>query len=255
MKTSFFFCIWILIYPLLAMFDNALVNEYSFFFALLIVFFLSRMIANRMPNILAYEKISEMTRIMEPAYVGDVKKFRRELASRVLIDGIWAIYLIITVISLLFAMLQGGGNYLFTLVIFALFGWAAIRSSVKFTSAYMALVKNPTPEQCVDIVDNAYGLDYAAYYNAHEGQTVARMLPPVPRRYKAYLIVSIIVASICALLGTLLLAVTVIAAIASPFGILSLFVGMNFLYASVAIYFGIKDLISSIASLKSIHHF
>lgn len=232
------------------MLDSEFVNEYSFFFALIVVFFLARFIAGRMPHILAYEKMSEMTRIMEPAYVGDVKRFRRELGGKVLIDGVWAIYLIVTVVSLLFSLQYG--NTLFILVIFALFAWAAVKSSVKFSSAYFALRKNPTPEQCVDIVDNAYGLDYAAYYEAHQGQTVANMLPPVPRRYKAYLIVSIVTAAICALLGSVMLTFAMIVAIASPVGLLSLFMGMNFLYASVAIYFGVKDLISSIASLKAL---
>lgn len=252
MKTSFFFCLWMLIYPLLALLDSELVNEYSFFFALLVVFLLSRFVANRMPHILAYERISEMSRVMEPAYEGDVRKFRKELGSRMLIDGIWAIYVIITVISLVFAMLDGAGNQLFTLVIFALLGMAAIRSSVKFTSAYSALSRNPTPEQCVEIVQTAYGYDYASYYEAHQGQTAAQMLPPIPRRYKGYLIFSIVVAAVCALLGTLSLALAIFVTVANSMPFTFVFMSGYFLYASVAIYFGIKDLAGSIASLKSL---
>lgn len=236
---------------MLALIDNELVNEYSFFFALIIIFFLARLIAQRMPHILAYEKMAEMVRVMEPAYIGDVKKFRRELGSRVLIDGVWSIYLIIAVISLLFSLTDG--NNLFMLIIFGLLAWAAIRTSVKFTSAYVALAKNPTPGQCVDIVDGAYGFDYAAYYEAHQGREVAEMLPPMPRRYRLYLIASIVVAAICSLLGTVMLGFAILVALASPMGITALFLGMNFLYASVAIYFGLKDLISSIVSLKAVN--
>lgn len=251
MKTSFFFCLWMLIYPLLGLLGNEFVDQYSFFFALLVIYFLSRFIASKMPNIIGYEQACELARVMEPAYLGDVKKFRKIVGARALMDTIWAVYMLATVVSLVFIVMRGYTAELFTLVIFGLFGYAAVRSSVKFLNGYFALVKNPTPEQCVECVDTIYGMDYASYYEAHMGQTLAQMLPPRPKHYSTYLAVSIFVACVCALLGGIILISSIVESLVYSGSLIHLFLGINFLYSSVAVYFGVKDLFSSISAIKA----
>lgn len=55
MKTSFYFVIWILIYPLLGLLNIDFINNNSFIIALAVVWGLSWLLNRLIPNILLYE--------------------------------------------------------------------------------------------------------------------------------------------------------------------------------------------------------
>ncbi len=75
MKTSFYFVLWILIYPLLALFNNSFIDNNSFIIALAVVWGVSYLLNRSIPDTIRYERIERSFPIMETVYTGNVKTF------------------------------------------------------------------------------------------------------------------------------------------------------------------------------------
>lgn len=58
MKTSFYFVLWILIYPILGLFHSSFIDNNSYIVALAIVLGLSWILNRLMPTTLSYEHVS-----------------------------------------------------------------------------------------------------------------------------------------------------------------------------------------------------
>lgn len=63
MKTSFYFVLWILIYPILGLFNNRFIDNNAFIVALAIVWGLSWLLNRMMPDTLTYERVSQFAPI------------------------------------------------------------------------------------------------------------------------------------------------------------------------------------------------
>ena len=72
MKTSFYFVIWIIIYPLLGLFHSPALSQNSFIVALLIVWGLSWLLNRSMPDTLRYEAALTRVSLMELLYSGNI---------------------------------------------------------------------------------------------------------------------------------------------------------------------------------------
>ena len=253
MKTSFYFVLWILIYPILGLLNNSFINENSFVVALALVWGLSWLLNRVMPKTLTYERASHIAPILEDVYTGNVPSFRKRLSIEATIETVTAIYFSVTTVVIALAIFKAGINDWIALVIFGFFTFGAVSRSANLLKAKSQLKANPTPDQCMEIAENTYKLDYAAYYEAHDNISYEDMLPPKPQHYRTFRIVSIVIAAIASLLGLLYIALGIIIMFSESSLEAGAVAGMYFLYGSLAAYFGIKDFISSIRPQRKIN--
>ena len=252
MKTSFYFVLWIIIYPVLGWIDNDTVTNNSFIFALIGVFAISWLINRLMKQTVMYETATQVSRVLEDVYTGNVSSFGKRLSRETTIETITAAYLIITTMVVGIGMLNTGVSNWIALAVFGLFSFGSIAKCVNLHRANSSLKSNPTPAQCVEIVNSIYNLNYEAYYEAHSGVTLEAILPPRPKYFNCFLVFSLITAIIAALLGLLFIIASAIIFISGSlfmFGTAALS-GMLVLYGFLAIYFGVKDIISTLQGLK-----
>lgn len=80
MKTSFYFVLWILIYPILGLFNNSFIYNNAFIVALAIVWGLSWLLNRIMPDTLTYERVLQVAPILEDVYTGNVASLRSVLS-------------------------------------------------------------------------------------------------------------------------------------------------------------------------------
>lgn len=246
MKTSFYFVLWIMIYPILGLFNNSFIDNNAFVVALVAVWGLSWLLNQVMPKTLTYEHISQIYAILEDAYNGNVASLGKRLTRESIIEFVTAIYFIVTTILICVAVFVVGINDWIELIVFGLFTFGAIYRAITLIKAKSSLYANPTGEQCVEIANETYKLDYPSYYEQRKETNYESMLPARPKHFKVFQIFSIVIASIAALLGLFYIvdAISLIMIGSNSIGT-GAFAGMCFLYGSLATYFGIKDIITT----------
>ena len=251
MKTSFYFVLWILIYPILGLFNNDFINNNAFIVALAVVIGLSWLLNRLIPQTLSYERVSETAPILEDVYTGNVASFRKRLMRESSIELVTAIYFAVSTIVIGIAVFIAGINDWIALIVFGIFTFGAFDKTVKLMKAKSSLKENPTAEQCMDIANETYHLDYESYYEARQAVSYSDMFPPRPRHFKVFQIISIIIAVIAALLGFYYIISAILIMLNSSSLEAGAYAGMFFLYGSLAIYFGIKDTITISQNLKT----
>ncbi|MBD5291032.1 MAG: hypothetical protein HDS24_03010 [Bacteroides sp.] len=243
MKTSFYFVLWILIYPILGLFNNDFIDNNAFIVALAAVWGLSWLLNRLMPETLTYERVSQIAPILEDVYTGNVASFGKRLTQESTIELVTAIYFVISTIVIGIVVFIAGINDWIALIIFGFFAFGAI-STISLMRAKSSLNENPTGEQCMEIATETYKLDYESYYEQRQEVSYKEVYPPCPRHFKVFHIFSIIIAVIAALLGLFYIATAIFIILGSFSLEAGAFAGMYFLYGSLATYFGIKDIIT-----------
>ena len=252
MKTSFYFVIWIIIYPLLGLLHNPVIMENSFIVALVAVWGLSWLLNRSMPETLRYEAAVARVTILEEIYSGNAETLRKRLARQTMVQFITAVYFGATFVFVLYSILQhSDANDWIALVLFGLFAFGAINSAVTLNKAKWQITADPSPESCNEVVRKVYRMDFDSYRTHRSMSSLSEMLPPAPPHIKAFRIFSIIIAIICALLGIIYLirGILIFAFMNSGAGISAGI--MYFLYGSLAAYFGTKDTIDLITLLRT----
>ena len=249
MKTSFYFVLWILIYPILGLLNNSFIENNAFILAFAVVWGLSLLLNQIMPNTLSYERALNVAPILEDAYTGNVASFSKRLSKDATIELVTAIYFIVTTIVIAIAIFKAGVNNWIALLIFGFFTFGAISRSARLIKAKINLKNNPNPEQYMEIAEETYKLDYASYYEAHNGADYSHMMPEKPKYFKIFQVCSTIISAICTLLGAAYIILGVILFFGQPIEVQTI-AGMYFLYGTLATYFGIKDFISGVSSRK-----
>lgn len=253
MKTSFYFLLWILIYPLLGLLNSNAVNEYSFLVALFIIMGISSLLKVLMANTVAYEKALQETPILEDVFTGNVESFQKRLSKEALLETVSALYYVIAIIAfLIIPNYMNGFDYWFMLIVFTILGIRTIACSVKLLTATSQLKDNPTSEQRMEIAEDTFKLDYSAYYAMRCENPYSELLPTKPRYYSFFKFFSLIVATIVIILGLFYTAMGIIIMCGDITLSRSAFSGMIFLYGSLAAYYGIRDFISCIRSKASV---
>lgn len=250
MKPSFYFVLWILIYPILGLFNNSFVDNNAFLIALAVVWGLSWLLNRVMPETLAYERALEVGPILEDVYIGNVESFSKRLSRDSLVEGFTSVYFCITTIVIAMAIFIMGVNDWIALILFALFTYGAVPRAVSFIKAYHNLKRNPVPEECVDIVDNTYKLNYASYYEDRQNCSLEQMLSSRPKHFKVFQIFSLVMAVIAGLLGIVYIVLAIWLAVVNHSVEAETVAVMYFLYGSLASYFGVKDTLSIVTQLK-----
>ena len=194
-----------------------------------------------MPDTIRYERISEMTTVMEEVFIGNVHAFLKRLSRMVTVEFITSIYLGAAFVFVLFSMVKGSADDWIALLVFGFFAFGAISRAVKLNQVYHKIKLNPTKEECASAVEEAFRMDYSSYYNARIHSSALSLLPPPPKHFKAFQVVSLIIAIICAMFGLfyLIMSIIIFAENKGPEAISGGI--MYFLYGSLAAYFGIKD--------------
>lgn len=251
MNTSFYFVIWIIIYPLLGLFHNQALNQNSFIVALIAVWGLSWLLNRSMPNTLRYEAALSRVRIMERLYSGNIDSIRRSISRQTSIQFITALYFGVTFVFVLYSIFRhSDANDWIALVLFGFFAYGAITSASTLNKAKWRLINDPSTETAAEVVRAVYRLDYNSYQAGRQNTTLEGMLPPKPPHMTAFRIFSLVVAVICAILGIiqLLRGVFFIFLDHSNLGISGGI--MYVLYGSLATYFGIKDSVDIGSNLR-----
>lgn len=249
MKTSFYFVVWIVIYPLLGLLHNEFIYNNSFFVALIVVWAISWFINRNMPDTLRYERVSGTYPVLESVYTGNVAVFSKRLGSMALTESVTSVYFCLTTVFIIITSLRSGSGW-FELIIFGLFALGTITRSSRLVNSYFKLKRNPTPDECVAIAEDTFKLNYTAYFDQRQGRSYVDMFPPRPQYYKAFLVVSAIIAVVAAVLGVITITFAIIASYSNASVGNGIMAGMYFLYGALATYFGIRDLISCLRAFK-----
>ena len=245
MKTSFYFVVWILIYPLLGLLHNSFINQNAFIVALLAIWGLSWLLNRTMPETITYERASQTAPLLEDIYIGNIARFRKHITRQAIIEALFSFYLLITTLVILLSITDSGGNDWLALIIFAIFTFSTISQSIKLLKAYSRLKANLTKEECEQILSETYHIDYSVYAEERNRRNFEDMLPPRPAHFRAFQIFSMIVSGICVVLGLVYVVLGLLVMFGNDSVGAGAIAGMYFLYGSLATYFGIKDLISS----------
>lgn len=251
MRTSFYFVLWIVIYPLLGMLHNDFVDNNAFIVALIVVWAVSWFLNRAMPRTLAYETRRRLSPILEDIYTGNVAEFRRGLRRDTIVETVTAVYFCVAIVVVAIGALQGGLDDWVALLIFAFFAFGTISRSVKLLNASRSLSSNPTPQRCEEIAQEIYNLNYASYYQAREKYVAYEdVLPERPRFFQLFQIFSLLVAIAALVLGVYFVVVAIMSVLAQGTFMSGAYAGMFFLYGSLAAYFGLRDTFSIIRSFR-----
>lgn len=250
MKTSFYFVIWIIIYPLLGLLNNQFVNDNNFIIALILVFALSYFINRAIPNVISYARRTSAYPMLENAFMGNVHGFLNKLSAQTTMSVITAIYFIVATVAIIITFLNDFEDW-FAVLLFAYFSYNAMKRSVGFSRIRSLLTQNPTPEQCVAIAQNNLRLNYESYYEARQYKSYQEMFQPRPKGFMIYMIVSIIFATISALLGLATIIMSIITFGGGHTFASTAMAGMLLLYGSLATYYGIFDFIDCIRIFRN----
>lgn len=246
MKPSFYFVIWIVIYPLLSLIGNEWIDRNAFLVALIVVYGLSYVLNRLMPETLAYERRLEYAEIMNEVYTSNVEAFRRRLSSRAVVDFVTAVYFGATFVVTLYIMLRYDVSQWLALVVFGFLAVGTVTNASKMQRAAMRLRRNPVPQESVAVAEEVLGMNYAAYYEARQQDPVGTVTPVPPGGWNYFLVVSVVFSVICGLLGVAFVVYgLVILAYKAPLAAAGQAIIM-LLYGSLAAYYGVKDTITSL---------
>ena len=249
MKTSFYFIVWIAIYPILGFLRNEWIDEHSFIVALLCVMALSWFLNRSMPQTIAYESKLHNAEIMNDVYNSNVDSFRKRLNRMAMIDFISALCFGVIFTLTLYLILIDVASGIFELFVFGILAASTLTRAVKFQKYSWQLRKNPDPQESVAILEEME-LDYASYYEERQNSERDSIMPEAPRNFMAFQIFSLVAAVICTLLGILCIIFAVLEFMGeASFGTTSLGI-LLLLYGTLASYYGIRDCINSLNYFK-----
>lgn len=245
MKTSFYFVLWILIYPFLGLFHNAFINANSFIIAFLLVWILSSFLNKSMPDILSYEYKVRGMPMLEDIYSGNLIRFLKNLQRDMIIRIVTAAYFFLSTVMIVLMMIIYHSYDWIALLIFVFIDFSVGRATIMYMRSYEYLKRNLSENSCAEIARGLYKIDYSSYKENRQLRSYGDMYRPMPRHFEAFRNFSIIVALICTVLGLLSIVISIGNMMGNGrFHLGDLFSSVMILYGSLAIYYGLKDLIS-----------
>ena len=251
MKTSFYFVIWIIIYPLMGYFNLGFLGSNSFLVALIIVWGLAWFINKSIPDTLAYEHASQTLPILEDVYTGNVSEFSHRLSRTAAVATVTAIYFCVATIAIIMAVFKYGlGDYI-ALIIFGFITYSTVYRSIGLIKADNLVKKYPTTDECIKITEDIYKLDYIGYCNNRQLYSYDHLLPPRPKYFTVFQVISILFALGAIIFGIYFIWNSVFVLWITRYTFESSTVAMmNLLYGSLAVYFGISDLVQIVQAMS-----
>lgn len=240
MKTSFYFFLWFIVYYLIGLTGSQILIQNDFFVALILVFFISRLDSKLFYKEAQYQANLNRAYIFEIFYSNDAKKMGKIVRQRFLGQTVWAIYCILTVAGLLALHNTDFVAY----VIFGFFGVMSMIASSKLFSQYRDIKDNGLPSfedsQFSDDVES-----YNRYCELRRQFSASELLPHAPSLSKWVNIASIVFAIAC-IGGGLFYLFLILFEVSH----INMLFSAMLIWSVLAIFFGIKDLISSIRILQ-----
>lgn len=245
MKTSFYIVLWAIIYTVLHWLNNEFIYNNSFLVALGIDLGLSVLLKGLMPNITAFEQETESLPILEDVFNNNILSFKKRLSRDTNIAVATSLYFIISTVIIVFALFEYRINDWLALILFVFVVYSSVSHNFRFYKSKLQLNKNPVTGVCIEICESIYKLDYREFECDRDHIPYKDMLPSTPRFFKTFKIISIVFAVFAVILGLLFTLVGLSSILGySLFPSGAVYVG-RFIFGSLAIYFGIKDVITT----------
>lgn len=239
MKTSFYFFLWFIVYLLIGLTGNKLLIQNDFFVALIFVFLISRLDSKLFHKEAQYQANLNRAYIYEIFYCNDSDKMEKIVRQKFIGQTIWAIYCILTVAGLLAI----GNSDIFAYFIFGVFGIASMVASSKLFTQLRELKENGLPRfDESEFAGEENG--YRQYCELRKQYSAEELLPKAPSISKWVNIASIVFAIACIIGGVIYLYLFIFGV-----GKINLLFSAIIIWAILAIYFGVRDLIGSIRIL------
>lgn len=248
MKQSFYFVLCGLIFPIALWFLYSFNPDIVLIVALAMVLGLYWLLNHIMRDTMAYDRAIEVVPILEEVYIGNISSFCKRIVRDCHIQIVASVYLVVTIVVIVYSIFKTGVNGWITLVLLGLMAYVAICRSYSLIRARAELKSNPTPNKCVEITDGTYKLDYTSYYEVRNGASYQDMMPAQPKYFKEFKVVSIVIAAIAILLGLLYIASGIVMMFTSLPLADRVSGNLFFMCGSMGVYFGVKDFISCIHS-------
>lgn len=244
MKTSFYFVLWICIYPILDLTGVPFLQENSFFVALLIVMFAVPHLTKKIfEKDIIYTHNKRVIDYFETIYTNNVAKIKKGLMTNIILNSVVFIYFVSYVVGIL---VMGVPDALLQYIVFGVLSLLSGSWIVKNVSQYLKVKDIVTfDEDNIECVINENDLPvYEEYKEKRAMVSYQQLLASLGNGGKALKITSIVFAIICTLLG-LVFVYQWLPLIFFGFNGELIIMAM-IVYASMAVYYGIHDLIESV---------
>lgn len=237
MKPSFYFVLWQLAWLPTILLDIPFLNKNGLVFAFIIVLFADHIIKKLLHNQIEYQQMCVITSIMEMAYTNDYKKYKQQALLQMIVSAATFIYLLLWFIAL---FTSSSNDPLVDKILLGAFMILAGISSARSISLYLQVRK----AGCV-ILDKELQEVYKSYKEDRNTRTYEEMLLPTPKYYQAMNTANVVIAMLCIVIGLLS---SILLAYREAFPQFSEIVLT--VWCMLAIYFGVKDLLSTLNSSK-----
>ena len=244
MKTSFYFVMWICIYPILDLTGVPFLRENSFVVVLLVVMFVIPHLTKKIfERDIVYSRNKQVIDYFEVIYTNNIAKLKKRLMTNIILNSIVFVYFMSYLIGIL---LLGVPNALMQYVVFGVLSLLIGSWIVKNVSQYMNIKDiEEFDEYNIEYVLTENDLSaYEDYKTQRADVSYEQMLASLGTGGKALKITSIVFAIVCTLLG-LVYIYKCLPLLFFNFNGELLIIAMV-VYASMAVYYGINDLIESI---------
>ena len=244
MKTSFYFVLWIMIYPILELTGVAFLRENSFIVALLIVMFVMPHLTKKIfEKDIIYSRNKRVIDYFETIYTNNVAKIKKGLMTNIILNSVVFIYFVSYVVGIL---VMGVPDALLQYVVFGVLSLLAGSWIVKNVSQYMKIkdiVAFDDDNLEYVLTENDRPI-YEEYKEKRAMVSYQQLMASLGNGGKALKITSIVFAIICTLLGIMYVYLWLPLMLFNFNG--ELIIMAMVVYASMAVYYGIHDLIESV---------
>ena len=244
MKTSFYFVMWICIYPILELTRVPFLIENSFIVALLVVMLVIPHITKKIfEKDIVYSQNKRIIDYFEAIYTNNVAKLKKQLMTNIILNSVVFIYFVSYVIGILVLRVP---DAFIQYIVFGLLSLLAGTWIVKNVSQYIKI--KDVEEFDEDSLEYVLTEDDESVYENYKAQraemSYGQILASLGNRGKALKITSIVFAIACAFLGLVFAYIWLPLLLFNSNG--ELLIMAMVVYAGMAMYYGISDLIESI---------
>ena len=244
MKTSFYFVMWICIYPILELTGVPFLQENSFFVAFLVVMFAIPHLTKKIfEKDIVYSHNKHVIDYFETIYTNNIAKIKKRLMTNIILNSVVFVYFVSYVIGIL---LLGIPDALMQYIIFGVLSLLAGSWIAKNVSQYMKIKDiEEFDEDNIEYVIAEKDLPVYESYKAQRAEmSYEQMLASLGNGGKMLKITSIVFAIVCTFLGLVFVYMWLPLLLFGFKG--ELLIIAMVVYASMAVYYGINDLIESI---------
>lgn len=248
MKTSFYFVFWILIYPLIDLLNIPFLSENSFFIACVFIMFILPKIVNRIfEKDLIYRQQKANIDSLEDIYSNNLTKIRKNIFTNILLTGVSFIYFVSFIIGIYILSFSD------SILLYIVFGFLSIVYGIgliKQLRLYWELknIELIDEDSIYLLIDDNNMPYYENYYESRQSNSYNDICSQLGNPRKAFKITSIIFSIISIILGITLLIIWLPVLLYANTG--ESFIIAMILYAGMAFFYGVKDIIETIRESK-----